>query len=139
MTLGPINHVGIAVPDVDEAVATYQRLFDASDVSEAIIMEEQGVRVRFVNTPRGQVELLEPWGEASPVTKFLERNPAGGQHHICFEVPDIYEAKAAMEARGARVLNEPRIGAHGTLVIFLHPKDAHGTLIELMETPKEPR
>jgi methylmalonyl-CoA/ethylmalonyl-CoA epimerase len=136
--LGPINHVGIAVPDVDEAVATYQRLFDVTDVSDPIVMEAQGVKVRFINTPQGQIELLEPYGEQSPVRKFLEKFPMGGQHHVCFEVEDIWIAKEQMERRGASVLNEPRLGAHGTLVIFLHPKDAHGTLIELMETPKGP-
>jgi methylmalonyl-CoA/ethylmalonyl-CoA epimerase len=135
--LGPINHVGIAVPDVDAAVRTYERLFDAQNASEPIIMEEQGVRVRFIDTPQGQLELLEPYGDKSPVIRFLERFPNGGQHHICFEVEDIHAAKAEMEKRGATVLNEPRIGAHGTPVIFLHPKDVHGTLIELMESPKD--
>jgi len=83
-----------------------------------------------------QIELIEPLGEASPLHNFLAKNPAGGQHHVCFEVPDIHQAKAEMEARGAKVLGEPRIGAHGTLVIFLHPKDMGGVLVELMETPE---
>ena len=84
-----------------------------------------------------QIELLEPLGEDSPIAKFLEKNPAGGQHHVCFEVPDIHAAAAEMTAKGAKVLGEPRIGAHGTPVIFLHPKGTGGVLIELMETPKD--
>jgi len=99
------------------------------------------VRVCFVDTGLpgeggSQIELIEPLGEASPLHAFLAKNPAGGQHHVCFEVPDIHEAKAGMEAKGARVLGEPRIGAHGTLVIFVHPRDMGGVLVELMETPK---
>ena len=94
------------------------------------------MRVCFVDKPNSQIELLEPLGENSPITKFLEKNPTGGQHHICFEVPNIHDAKAEMEAKGAKVLGEPRIGAHGTLVIFVHPKDMGGVLVELMETPR---
>jgi methylmalonyl-CoA/ethylmalonyl-CoA epimerase len=94
------------------------------------------VRVCFVDTPNSQIELLEPLGADSPIAKFLEKNPAGGQHHVCFEVPDIHDAKAEMEAKGAKVLGEPRIGAHGTPVIFVHPRDMGGVLVELMETPQ---
>ncbi|MCG8441399.1 MAG: methylmalonyl-CoA epimerase [Caulobacterales bacterium] len=131
--LGRLNHIGVAVPSLDEAVATYRRLLGASEVSGVIELPEQGVRVRFVEAPNGQVELLEPMGENSPVAGFLARNPKGGQHHLCFEVADIHAAKAEMEAEGATVLNEPRIGAHRTLVIFAPPKDFHGVLLELME------
>ena len=91
----------------------------------------------FVDTPNSQIELIEPLGENSPIVKFLEKNPLGGQHHVCFEVPDIHAAKAEFEAKGARVLGEPRIGAHGTLVFFVHPKDMGGVLTEIMETPRE--
>ncbi len=101
-------------------------------------MPAQGVRVGFINLPNTQLEIIEPLGEKSPIINFLEKNPKGGQHHVCFEVPDIHEAKAEMEKKGAKVLGEPRIGAHGTMVIFIHPKDSDGVLIELMETPKRP-
>ena len=137
MKLGPLNHVGVAVPDLEVAVARYRDVFGAQDISDVITMEERGLYVQFVNLPTGQVELIEPYGETSPIIKFLERNPKGGQHHMCFEVEDIHKAKAIMEGRGMRVLGEPRIGAHGTLVVFLHPGDAGGVLIELMETHKE--
>ena len=95
------------------------------------------MRVAFVDIPNSQLELIEPLGEASPILKFLEKNPAGGQHHVCFEVPEIYAARDKMRERGATILGEPRIGAHGTLIIFVHPKNSNGVLIELMETPKE--
>ncbi len=134
--LGPINHVGVAVPDVLAAADMYRRVFNATDISDLLELPEQGVKVIFVNTPAGQVELIEPLGAKSPINKFLEKNPLGGQHHLCFEVANIHNAKAEMEAKGVRVLNEPRIGAHGTLIIFLHPKDMGGVLIELMETPE---
>lgn len=135
--LGRLNHIGVATPSLAEAVETYKTYFGVTEVSDVIEMPEQGVRVQFVETPNSQVELLEPMGEASPIAKFLERNPKGGQHHVCFEVADIHAAKADMEAKGAKVLGEPRIGAHGTLVIFVHPKDFQGVLIELME-PQTP-
>jgi methylmalonyl-CoA/ethylmalonyl-CoA epimerase len=99
-------------------------------------MPAQGVRVAFVNLPNTQLELIEPLGDTSPIINFLQKNPKGGQHHVCFEVADIHEAKAEMQKRGATVLGEPRIGAHGTLVIFIHPKNSDGVLVELMETPK---
>jgi methylmalonyl-CoA/ethylmalonyl-CoA epimerase len=99
-------------------------------------MIDQGVRYCFVNLPNSQIELIEPLGDNSPINNFLEKNPKGGQHHICFEVEDIHEAKKYMEDKGAKVLNEPRIGAHGTLIIFVHPKNSNGVLVELMETPK---
>jgi methylmalonyl-CoA/ethylmalonyl-CoA epimerase len=115
---------------------TYRNLYGATDFVQPWDMPAQGVRVGFVNLPNIQVELIEPLGEKSPIIGFLEKNPKGGQHHVCFEVKDIHEAKAEMERKGAKVLGEPRIGAHGTLVIFVHPKDSDGVLIELMEEPK---
>ena len=108
--LGPINHVGVAVPDVVAAADMYRRVFNATEISDLIDLPSQSVKVIFVNTPAGQVELIEPRDENSPISKFLEKNPLGGQHHLCFEVADIYKAKAEMEAKGVRVLNEPRIG-----------------------------
>lgn len=134
--LGPMNHVGVAVPDVAAAAAHYAEHMGATDISAVKDLPEQGVRVIFVNLPTGQVEFIEPLGETSPIRKFLERNPKGGQHHICFEVEDIHDAVAHMESQNIRVLNAPRIGAHGTLIVFLHPADNFGQLIELMETPK---
>jgi methylmalonyl-CoA/ethylmalonyl-CoA epimerase len=136
--IGRLNHVGIAVPSIETATNTYRTLYGVADgdITETKDMPAQGVRVAFVNVPNSQIELIEPLGEASPILKFLEKNPAGGQHHVCFEVADIQEAKDAMVARGATVLGEPRIGAHGTPVIFIHPKNSDGVLIELMESPK---
>jgi methylmalonyl-CoA/ethylmalonyl-CoA epimerase len=136
MTIGRLNHVGVATPSIEKSVALYRDLLGATKIHEAFDLPPQGVRVCFVDTPNSQIELIEPLGEASPLHNFLAKNPAGGQHHVCFEVHDIHEAKAEMEAKGARVLGEPRIGAHGTLVIFVHPKDMGGVLVELMETPQ---
>ena len=137
MTLGRLNHVGVATPSIDESIALYRDLLDATKIGEPFDLPPQKVRVCFVDLPNSQIELLEPLGEDSPIAKFLEKNPAGGQHHVCFEVPDILAAAAEMTARGAKVLGEPRIGAHGTPVIFLHPKGTGGVLVELMETPKD--
>jgi methylmalonyl-CoA/ethylmalonyl-CoA epimerase len=138
MRIGRLNHVGVAVPSIEAAKETYRSLYGVSDadITATGEMPEQGVRYAFVNVDNSQIELIEPLGENSPIKKFLEKNPAGGQHHVCFEVPDIHAAKDAMIERGATVLNEPRIGAHGTLIIFVHPKNSNGVLIELMETPK---
>jgi methylmalonyl-CoA/ethylmalonyl-CoA epimerase len=136
MNLGRLNHVGVATPSIEKSVALYRDLLGATKIHEPFDLPPQGVRVCFVDTPNSQVELIEPLGENSPILKFLEKNPQGGQHHVCFEVPDIEEAKAEMEAKGARILGEPRIGAHGTPVFFVHPKDMGGMLVELMETPK---
>lgn len=136
--IGPLNHVGVAVPDIKKAIAFYRDVLGAIQISEPKALPPQGVTYAFVDLPTGQVELIEPYGDTSPILKFLERNPKGGQHHICFEVDDIHEAVETMKERGMRVLNEPRIGAHGTPVVFLHPGDAGGVLIELMETPKDP-
>ena len=134
--IGPLNHVGVAVPDIQEAIETYRTLYGATDITTPFDMPEQGVKVCFVNLPNPQIELIEPLDENSPIHKFIQKNPRGGQHHVCFEVPDIHEAVREMTARGATVLNEPRIGAHGTPIIFVHPKNSNGVLIELMETPK---
>ncbi|MFP5447206.1 MAG: methylmalonyl-CoA epimerase [Caulobacterales bacterium 32-67-6] len=137
--IGKLNHVGVATPSIDTAVALYRDVLGATSITEKWAMEEQGVWVCFVNLPNSQIELIEPLGENSPLKGFLAKNPAGGQHHVCFEVEDILAARDEMRAKGATVLGtgEPRIGAHGTPVIFVHPKDMGGVLIELMETPKE--
>ena len=128
--------MGVATPSIDDSVALYRDVLGATSIGEKFAMPAQGVWVCFVNLPNSQIELIEPYGEASPIHGFLAKNPAGGQHHVCFEVEDIHKAKAEMEAKGVKVLGEPRIGAHGTLVVFLHPKNMGGVLIELMETPK---
>ena len=135
MSIGRLNHIGVATPSIPQAVAAYRELLGATVVREAFDLPAQGVRVCFIDTPNSQIELIEPLGEASPILKFLEKNPAGGQHHVCFEVPDIHAAAADLKAKGATVLGEPRIGAHGTPVIFVHPKNMGGVLVELMETP----
>jgi methylmalonyl-CoA/ethylmalonyl-CoA epimerase len=136
--IGRLNHVGVATPSIDDSVRLYRETFGATDIGEKFALPEQGVWVCFVNLPNSQIELIEPHGEASPLHGFLARNPKGGQHHVCFEVEDILAARDDMRAKGATVLwsGEPRIGAHGTPVIFLHPKDMGGVLVELMETPK---
>ena len=136
MPIGRLNHVGVATPSIEKSVALYRDLLGATKIHDPFDLPPQGVRVCFVDTPNSQIELIEPLGDDSPIHNFLAKNPAGGQHHVCFEVPDIHEAKAEMEAKGAKVLGAPRIGAHGTLVIFVHPKDMGGVLVELMETPK---
>lgn len=138
--IGRLNHVGVATPSIADSVAMYRDLLGATEIGEAFDLPAQGVKVCFIDLPNSQIELIEPLGEASPVHGFLAKNPKGGQHHVCFEVEDIVAARDEMRARGATVLGtgEPRIGAHGTPVIFLHPKDMGGVLVELMETPKEP-
>ncbi len=139
--IGKLNHVGVATPSIDKAVALYREVLGATSITEKWAMEEQGVWVCFVNLPNSQIELIEPLGDDSPLRGFLAKNPAGGQHHVCFEVEDILAARDVMKAKGATVLGtgEPRIGAHGTPVIFVHPKDMGGVLVELMQTPKEHR
>jgi methylmalonyl-CoA/ethylmalonyl-CoA epimerase len=136
--IGRLNHIGIATPSVEKTAAMYRDLYGATKIGKAFVMEAQGVKVLFVDVPNTQLELIEPYGEKSPLKNFLEKNPAGGQHHVCFEVPDIIAARDDMVAKGATVLNDgkPRIGAHGTPVIFVHPKNSDGVLVELMETPK---
>ena len=137
MELGRLNHVGVAVPDLAAAMAFWRDAMGATAITAPMDMPEQGVRLCFVDTPNGQVELLEPMGDNSPIVKFLQRNPAGGQHHLAFEVPDIAEARAWFEGQGKRVLGPTRLGAHGTPVFFLHPADMQGVLTEIMESPRE--
>ena len=135
MMLGRLNHIGVATPTIEAAVAIYRGVLGAAAIGVPFALPEQGVRVCFVDMPNSQIELLEPLGVGSPIARFLAKNPAGGQHHICFEVPDIRVAVAELTVKGATVLGRPRIGAHGTPVIFVHPKDMGGVLVELMETP----
>ena len=134
MTIGRLNHVGVATPSIEGSIALYRDLLGATRIGAPFDLPAQGVRVCFVDLPNTQIELIEPLGEGSPIHGFIARNPGGGQHHLCFEVPDIAAARAELVSRGARVLGEPRIGAHGTLVQFLHPKDMGGVLVELMES-----
>lgn len=137
MKIGRLNHVGVAVPDIEAAKQTYADLYGATEATETRDFPHLGVSVSFVHLDNSEIELIEPCGDDSPIHKFLERNPKGGQHHLCFEVPDIIAARDAMQARGATVLGtgEPYIGAHGVPVIFIHPKNSHGQLIELMQEP----
>lgn len=130
--LGKVNHIAIAVPDLAAATATYRDTLGAS-VSAPQVLPEHGVTVVFVELPNTKVELLEPLGEKSPIAAFLEKSPAGGLHHICYEVDDILVARDRLVASGARVLGDgnPKTGAHGKPVLFLHPKDFLGTLVEL--------
>ena len=130
--IGRLNHVAIAVRDLVSATALYRDTLGAK-VSEPLAQPAHGVTVVFIELPNTKIELLEPLGEGSPIAKFLERSPDGGMHHICYEVDDILAACDKLKAGGARVLGdgEPKIGAHGKPVLFLHPKDFNGTLIEL--------
>lgn len=130
--LGRVNHIAIAVPDLAAATASYRDTLGAK-VSQAQALPEHGVTVVFVELENTKVELLEPLGDNSPIAAFLEKAPSGGMHHICYEVADILAARDQLSASGARVLGsgEPKIGAHGKPVLFLHPKDFFGTLIEL--------
>jgi len=130
--IGRLNHVAIAVPDIAAAAEMYRKTLGA-EVSTPEALEEHGVTVVFITLPNTKIELLEPLGGESPIARFLERNPDGGMHHICYEVNDILAARDQLVNSGARVLGspEPRIGAHGKPVLFLHPKDFNGTLIEL--------
>ena len=143
MKLGRLNHIGIATPSIADAIVHYRDTMGATQITEPFDLPEQGVKVCFVDTPTDsgmngtQLELIEPFDESSPINGFLAKNPAGGQHHVCFEVPDIDEARAYFEGLGKRILGPTRIGAHGTPIFFLHPKDMQGMLTEIMETPKE--
>jgi len=130
--IGRLNHVAIAVHDLEAAARVYRDVLGA-ELSPPLPQPEHGVTVVFITLPNTKVELLEPLGEGSPIAGFLARNPEGGIHHICYEVDDIGAARDRLIAEGARVLGppEPRIGAHGKPVIFLHPKDFCGTLVEL--------
>ena len=137
MKLGRLNHVGVATPSIERNVAMYRDLLGATSVGDPFDLPAQGVRVCFVDAPNSQIELIEPLGADSPIVKFLEKNPLGGQHHVCFEVPDIDAARAWFEGKGARVLGPTRIGAHGTPIFFLHPKDMGGMLTEIMESSRQ--
>lgn len=137
--IGRLNHVAIAVPDLDAAAALYRDTLGAA-VSAPEPLPEHGVTTVFVELPNSKVELIHPLGEASPIARFLERNPKGGIHHLCYEVEDIRAAVDAMKAHGMTVIGdgEPSIGAHGLPVVFLHPRDFCGTLIELEEVASGP-
>jgi methylmalonyl-CoA/ethylmalonyl-CoA epimerase len=130
--IGKLNHVAIAVPDLEKAARIYSETLGAR-VSAPTDEPDHGVTVVFVELPNTKIELLHPLGENSPIAKFLERNPDGGMHHLCYEVEDIVAARDRLKAEGARVLGdgEPKIGAHGKPVLFLHPKDFVGTLVEI--------
>lgn len=130
--IGRLNHVAIAVPDIGAATALYRDTLGAQ-VSERVEQPDHGVATVFIDLPNTKIELLEPLDDKSPIAGFLERNPAGGIHHICYEVDDILAARDRLVADGARILGagEPKIGAHGKAVLFLHPKDFCGTLVEL--------
>jgi methylmalonyl-CoA/ethylmalonyl-CoA epimerase len=132
--LGRLNHVAIAVRDIATAAQVYRHTLGA-DVSDPLPLPQQGVTTVFITLPNTKIELLEPLGENSPIAKFLERNPDGGIHHVCYEVDNIIAARDRLKAQGARVLGdgEPKMGAHGKPILFLHPKDFLGTLIELEE------
>jgi len=136
--LGRLNHVALAVPNLEKAAALYREKLGAH-VSALQTLPEHGVTVAFVDLDNTRIELLEPLGENSPIAAFLARNAEGGMHHLCYEVADIYAARAQLRRAGARILGdgEPKIGSHGRLVLFLHPKDFAGTLIEIEEMPRE--
>ena len=130
--IGRLNHVAIAVRDITKAAKVYKDTLGA-EVTAQVPQPDHGVTTVFINLPNTKIELLEPLGEGSPINKFLDKNPDGGIHHVCYEVPDIRAARDILKAQGARVLGdgEPKIGAHGKPVLFLHPKDFCGTLVEL--------
>ena len=130
--IGRLNHVAIAVHDIAKATEVYRATLGA-EVSAAVPQPDHGVTTVFISLPNTKIELLEPLGDNSPIAKFLERNPDGGIHHVCYEVDDIRAARDRLQAQGARVLGdgEPKLGAHGKPVLFLHPKDFLGTLVEL--------
>ncbi len=132
--IGNLNHVALVVDDLKAAVDNWQHMLGAT-VSEPQTLPEHGVTVVFIDLPNTRIELLEPLGDGSPVSRFLEKHTGGGMHHICFEVNDIIVARDELVAKGARILGdgEPKIGAHGNPVIFMHPSNFHGTLIELEE------
>ncbi|WP_374545597.1 methylmalonyl-CoA epimerase [Rhodoblastus sp.] len=130
--IGRLNHVAIAVKDIAAASETYRNVLGAK-VSAPTAQPDHGVTVVFIELPNTKIELLEPLGEASPIAKFLEKNPDGGMHHVCYEVEDILAARDRLKETGARVIGDgnPKIGAHGKPVLFLHPKDFNGTLVEI--------
>ena len=131
--IGRLNHVAIAVPDLDAATRQYRDTLGA-EVTPPQDLPEHGVTVVFITLPNTKIELLAPLGAASPIAGFLDKSPSGGIHHLCYEVPDIIAARDALKAQGARVLGDIKTGAHGKPVLFLHPKDFNGTLIELEQS-----
>ena len=137
--IGKLNHVGVATPSIEASIASYREMLGVMGIGVPFDLPSQGVRVCFVDLPNAQIELIEPLGDDSPIHGFLAKNPRGGQHHVCFEVDDILVAREALRAKGATILGtgEPRIGAHGTPILFVHPKDMGGVLIELMQAPAE--
>ena len=147
MKLGRLNHIGVATPSIADSIAHYRETLGATAISKPFDMPEQGVKVCFVSTPvhsgaeaenRGtQIEPIEPLDADAPIHGFLAKNPLGGQHHVCFEVADIADARAWFEGLGKRILGPTRIGAHGTPIFFLHPKDMMGQLTEIMESPRD--
>ncbi|MGB3794931.1 MAG: methylmalonyl-CoA epimerase [Alteraurantiacibacter sp.] len=143
MKLGRLNHIGVATPSITDSIAHYREVMGATEITEPFDLPAQGVKVCFVDTPTHsgmngtQIELIEPLDESSPIHNFIEKNPLGGQHHICFEVEDIEAAREWFTKQGKRILGPTRIGAHGTPIFFLHPKDMGGMLTEIMETPRE--
>ena len=152
MKLGRLNHIGVATPSIADSIAHYRETMGAIDITEPFDLPEQGVKVCFVNTPTctggadealdgaltgTQIELIEPLDDQSPINGFLAKNPLGGQHHVCFEVADIAAAREWFEGQGKRILGPTRIGAHGTTIFFLHPKDMGGVLTEIMESPRQ--
>jgi methylmalonyl-CoA/ethylmalonyl-CoA epimerase len=136
MILGPLNHVGVATPSIEQSTGFWRDIMGATTPHQPFDLPGQGVRVCFVDTPNTQIELIEPLGDASPLTGFLARNPQGGQHHLAFETADIDAAYQWFTAQGQRILGPVRIGAHGTPVFFVHPKDMGGVLTEIMEWPE---
>ena len=143
MKLGRLNHIGVATSSIADSIAYYRDVMGAMEITEPFNLPEQGVKVCFVDTPgqnetQGtQIELIEPLGPDSTLSGFLAKNALGGQHHVCYEVEDIAEARAWFEGLGKRILGPTRIGAHGTPIFFLHPKAMMGVLTEIMETPRE--
>ena len=149
MKLGRLNHIGVATPSIADSIAHYRETMGATAITEPFDLPAQGVKVCFVDTPTHstgsgssetggtQIELIEPLDENSPIAGFLAKNPLGGQHHLCFEVEDIGEARAWFEGQGKRILGPTRTGAHGTPIFFLHPEDMMGQLTEIMETPHD--
>ena len=142
MKLGRMNHIGVATPSIADSIVFYRKVMGATTIHEPFDLPEQGVKVCFVDTPTAsgmngtQIELIEPLPGNTSIASFLEKNPQGGQQPVCYEVPEIHAAKAWFESQGKRVLGEPRIGAHGTPIFFVHPKDMGGVLTEIMETPR---
>lgn len=145
MKLGRLNHVGVATPSIADSIAYYRDTMGATRISEPFDLPEQGVRVCFVDTPDAagnvgegtQIELIEPLGPDSAVARWLEKKPYGGQHHVCYEVEDIAAARSHFESLNMQILGPTRIGAHGTPIFFIHPRDMMGQLTEIMETPVE--